>query len=354
MYVIHIKAHRNSHNRGVHYRAIMSALPEIGLNVIGTPGSLLPWDAAEWTEQQGFASVWLTDGGGHLDALTSAAAIAARTERVRIGLSIVPVFTRPAAVLANSINALSHLAPGRVVVGLGSSSQTMIENWYGVPFEKPLTRVKETVMLLKQILAGGKTDFSGQSVQSRNFRLARPPKGEITIFLAALRPKMLELAGELADGVVLNLAPAEILPRMLEHLDTGAKRSGRRVDDLEIASLLNVIVTDRREEGIAAMKKIALGYYSTGVYNQFLSWMGYDEQARQIREGFAERDREKTGAAVSPELVAKLGVIGTAGECRSHLAAYAANGLNTAIVNVMAGDDEDDYKAAAKSLLDIG
>ena len=105
------------------------------------------------------------------------------------------------------------------------------------------------------------------------------------IHIAALRPGMLELAGELGDGVVLNLTPAELLPRVLEHVDTGAKRSGRRVEDLEIVSLLNTFVTDDVAAGTQAMRRVALGYYSTGVYASFLAWLGRPREAEQIQAG---------------------------------------------------------------------
>ena len=112
---------------------------KIGINVMVYPGDRNPIDNAVQAEAEGFESIWMTDGGGRMDALTSAAAIGARTSRIRIGLGIVPVFNRPPAVLAASAAALSHIAPDRVVLGVGSSSQTMIERWYGMTFEKPLT-----------------------------------------------------------------------------------------------------------------------------------------------------------------------------------------------------------------------
>ena len=278
-----------------------------------------------------------------MDAFTAAAAVGALTQRVRIGLSVVPVFTRPAAVFATSAATLSHIATDRVVLGLGSSSETMIGSWYGVPFEKPVTRVRETVLALKQMLTGEKTTFEGETLFTRNFRLGVPLKGKMPIFVAGLRPKMLELAGELADGLVLNLCPAEVLPRVLEHVDTGAKRAGRRVDDLEIASLLNAFVTTDEGSAVDAMNRIAVGYYSTGVYNKYLEWMGHAEEAAQIRAGFAERDRAKTQSALGEGVVRKLGIIGSKSSCIKQLEGYAAAGLDTAIIGA-AAPDESGYR----------
>ena len=320
----------------------------IGLNVMVHPGGENPFEAAKWAEAKGYESVWMTDGGGRMDAFTAAAAIGAQTERLRIGLSVVPVYTRPVAVLATSSATLSHIAPDRIAIGLGSSSQTMIENWYGIPFVKPLTRVRETVTVLQQILTGQRTHFAGETLSTEGFHLTIPIQGQIPLFIAALRPKMLELAGELADGVILNLAPVKVLPRMLEHIDTGAKRAGRRVEDLEIASLLNVIVTDNEANALASMNKHALGYYSTGVYNQFLAWMGLKREAKQIREGFAERNRAKTESALSEEAIRTLGIIGNAQDCRVQLRGYADAGLNTAIIGA-GSPNEDEYLATLET-----
>ncbi|HEX7928109.1 MAG TPA: LLM class flavin-dependent oxidoreductase [bacterium] len=285
-----------------------------------------------WAEEQGYESIWFRDGGGRVDAFTMAAAAAARTKRIRIVLSVVPVYTRPAAVFATSAATMSHLAPGRFVLGVGSSSHTMIEGWYGTPFEKPKTRVKETVQLLRSMLAGEKSDFQGKTIYSRNFKLGVPVKEKIPIYLAALRPGMLELAGEIGDGVVLNLAPVKALPRMLESLDKGAKRSGRRVEDLEIAILLSTYVTKNVEQARKDFGNVAVSYYSTPVYNEFLAWCGHEKEAKQITEGFAQKDRAKTLSALSPEILHSLAPMGDAETCRAMARAYHAAGVTTPII----------------------
>ena len=323
---------------------------KIGINVMGYPGDWNPIDNAIQAEAEGFESIWMTDGNGRMDALTAAAAIGARTSRVRIGLGIVPVFNRPPAVLAASAVALSHVAPDRVVLGVGSSSQTMIERWYGMEFTRPLTRVRETVELMRHMFTGERTAYDGKTVRSHGFRLTSHLKGGMPIYIAALRPGMLELAGEIGDGVVLNLTPSELLPRVLEHVDTGAKRSGRRVEDLEIVSLLNTFVTDDLAAGTQAMRRVALGYYSTGVYASFLAWLGRPHEAEQIQAGFAERDREKTNAALSDEFVQRLGLVGSAADVRSRLDEYAKAGLDTAVIWA-ASQDEAEYRATRAAVL---
>jgi len=297
---------------------------------------------AQWAEANGYESLWLTDGGGRMDAFTLAAALAVKTERVRICLSVVPVYTRPPAVLATSAMTLSHLAPGRIVLGLGSSSHAMVEGWYGTPFKKPWTRVKESAQLVRRMLALEKIDYVGETLYSRGFRLGIAPAAPIPIYLAALRPRMLELAGEIADGVVLNLVPPAVVPRVLEHIDAGAKRAGRRVDDLEVGLLLNTFVTADPAAALEQFRGIALGYYATPVYNRFLAWCGYEQAATDISEGFAQRDRARTAAALDEAVLRELAALGSAEECRAMVRRYHEAGITTPII-VAASTDHGAY-----------
>ena len=302
---------------------------------------------AIWAEQQGYESVWFGDGGGHMDALTLAAAVAARTSRIRINLSIVPVYTRPPAVFATSAMTLSHLAPGRITLGLGASSNVMIESWYGTPFRKPLTRVRETVELLRKMLDGEKVSYEGETVYSRGFRLATPPQGRVPLYMAALRPKMLELAGEIADGVILNFVPRDSMPRFLEHIDIGAKRAGRRVEDLEIAQLIRVFVTDDVPRAENEFRAVAASYFFTPVYNKYLAWCGHEREAAQIAEGFRVKDRGMTQSALSRELLHEIAVFGDEAHCRAQLQKYAQVGLDTAVIECCTTDTPDYLRSIA-------
>ncbi len=122
--------------------------------------------------------------------LTLGAALAMTTDKVRLCTGIVPVFTRPPAVLATSVVAVEQRAPARFVLGLGASTDNMVERWYGLEYAKPLTRVRETVVLIRAILAGKKTDFSGLTLRSRGFQLKECPQTPVPIYLGAIGPKI--------------------------------------------------------------------------------------------------------------------------------------------------------------------
>jgi len=144
---------------------------------------------SRWAEAEGYDDLWFADSGG-LDALTTAAAVALNTERVRIGTAIIPVYSRTPAVLASTTRVLHEISGGRFILGLGSSSQTMMENWHGQVFEKPLTRVRETTELVKRMLAGEKTAYDGETVHSHGYRQAGVD-GVQPVYMAALRGMML-------------------------------------------------------------------------------------------------------------------------------------------------------------------
>ena len=298
-------------------------------------------ERAVWAEKQGYDSVWLPDGGGKMHALTLTAALATRTSSIRLGLGIVPVFTHTPAVLASSATTLAHLAPGRIVLGLGASSHAMIESWHGMAFEKPLTRVRETAQVLRRMLAGERVEFSGDTLHTKGFQLKPVPKPPVPIYLAALRPRMLELAGEIADGVILHLAPLDGIQRMIEHVAIGARRAGRDPADIEIVSRFNVTVTDDVAAGREAFRRFALSYYATPVYNKFLAWCGFEAEAVEIAEGFKSGDRGKTQAALGDGILDKLGIFGDADTCRGRVREFIAAGVQTPAINPFSTDPEE-------------
>ena len=297
-------------------------------------------DQAVWAEQQGFDDVWFADASG-IDALTTAAAVAMKTERVRIGSAIIPVYTRTPPVLAASAYVLNQLSGGRFILGLGSSSQTMMVNFNGQEFSRPLTRVRETAELVRSILRGEKTAYDGETVRSHGYRQLPLEPGSQPIFLAALREKMLEMAAETGDGVILNLFPFDALPKMMKAIERGAARAGKRLDEVEVVCRHMVIVSDDRDHARQMFRRQFVPYYATPVYNSFLAWCGFEAEARAIADGWAKKDRAATSAGLTDQIADSVGILGTADECRARLREYAAAGITTHIISCPSGDPED-------------
>jgi probable F420-dependent oxidoreductase len=286
---------------------------------------------AQQAEALGYDDIWLADAGG-LDALTLSPMLLEATEKLRLGIAVVPAYTRTPAVMASTLAVINQAYPGRFVPGFGTSSHAIIEGWHGLKLEKPLTRMKETVALLRAMLAGEKTDYAGETLRSKGYRQA-PAEPAPPIYLAALRSKMVETAAEIGDGVILNLFPRSALSKIMEHVAIGAERGGKDPAEVEIVCRHMVVVSEDKNMARDAFRAGFVGYYATPVYNKFLEWAGYADAAAEIREGWAAKDRERTAAALPDELVDEIAVIGSPDECRELMHWYMGAGIHTNIIS---------------------
>jgi probable F420-dependent oxidoreductase len=293
----------------------------------------------QWAEDNGIPDAWFSDSGAP-DTLTQIAAVGHHTRNIRIGVAVTPVYTRSPSVLAASANVISQVIPGRFILGLGSSSQTIMGQWNGIPLDKPLTRVKETAQLVRQMLKGEKTDFRGETLSSRGYRQT-PAENPPPIYIGALRPKMIEMAAEVGDGVIFNLWPQGALPKMMEALKRGAQNAGKNWQDIEVVNRAMVLCTDDKALGREIFRAAFGPYYATPVYNKFLAWAGYEEAATTIAEGWAEKNREKTAGALTDALIDEIAIIGTEDEIRARIQADADGGVHTHIIAPMAATAAD-------------
>ncbi|GIW45860.1 MAG: LLM class F420-dependent oxidoreductase [Candidatus Binatia bacterium] len=294
---------------------------------------------AQRAEDLGYESVWIADTNGP-DPFALAAAVCQATKTLRVGIAVTPVYTRTPGVLAQAAATIAQLAPGRFILGVGSSSHTIVEQWHGLAFAKPVSRVRETVQLVRSLLRGEKSAFEGRTVRSRGLRLLMLPAAPVPIYVGALRPPMLELAGEVADGVAVNLFPASALPRMLEHVAQGAQRAGRDPNNIEVVCRHQVMVTSDRAAARELFRSALTGYFATPVYNQFAAWYGFEEEARLIAEGFRKGDRALTRKGMSDRFVDALAIFGSLEECRERIAEYVAAGVHTTAISVLSFDPD--------------
>jgi probable F420-dependent oxidoreductase len=293
----------------------------------------------KWAEDNGYTDAWFGDAGAP-DSLTQIAALGQATGNIRIGVAVTPVYTRSPSVLAATANVIEQVIPGRFVLGIGSSSQTIMGQWNGIPLDKPLTRVKETAQLVKQMLKGEKTDFQGVTQSSRGYRqmpLENPPP----VYIGCLRQNMVEMAAEVGDGVIFNLWPKGALPKMMEAVKRGAQRANKDFQDVEVVNRAMVLCTDDKEYGRNLFRAAFAPYYATPVYNKFLAWAGYEDAAATISAGWAEKDRDKTSSALTDELIDEIAIIGTEGEIQERIQEDADGGVHTHIIAPLAGGIED-------------
>ena len=285
----------------------------------------------EW----GYDAIWLAETNGP-DSVGLAGALAMATERSCIGTAIVPVYNRTPAVLAMSAATAAQLSGGRFVLGLGSSSHAIVGDWNGVAFERPLAHVRETVAILRQALSGEKTDFAGEVLRSRGFRLGNRPKQRVPIYLAGLREKMLRLAGEIGDGLIVNLFPLSAVPQILAAYRAGAAAAGRDAARDEVVCRFQVAVTDDLPYARNLVRLAFGGYAAAPVYNRFFAWCGFEGEARAVAEAFARRDRAAVAAAMSDDMIDRIAILGSADSCREQIAAFVAAGITTPVISPLA------------------
>lgn len=270
-------------------------------------------------EAIGYTDIWTGETSGP-DGFTPLALSAAWTERARLGTGVVGVFQRGPALLAQEAAALADASRGRFVLGIGSSSDRIVEGWNGIPFEKPLSKVRETVDFLRTALAGERTE-SG-------FKLDSAPAHEIPIILAALRGKMLELAVERADGAFSNFLPLGGLPQVTAQLKDAP-------EGFELLCRFFCIPGER--EQVEPLARFMFASYATvPVYAAFFRWLGYGEQIDPMVEAWEARDREAAVAAAPWELIEETFLFGPPEQIKERLDAFVEGGVTLPILLLMA------------------
>jgi probable F420-dependent oxidoreductase len=295
-------------------------------------------DVARRAENEwGYENIWLAETNGP-DSFTLAGAVATVTSNATIGTAIVPVYNRTPAVLAMSAASLAQLSGDRFILGLGSSSHAIIESWNGVAFERPLGHVRDAVAILRQALAGEKTQHDGANLHSAGFRLPSLPAKPVPIYLAGLRARMLALAGEIGDGLIINLFPVTALPQILAAYRSGAERAGRDASQDEVVCRFQVAVTDDVPAARNLIRMAFAGYVAQPVYNAFFAWCGFEDEAKAVADAFARRDRAASTAAMSDDLVTRVTILGTAEQCREQIAGFVEAGVTTPVIAPVATD----------------
>jgi probable F420-dependent oxidoreductase len=297
---------------------------------------------AQWAEDAGYDDLWLADGTG-MDGLTLAAVLACHTKRIRIGMAVTPAFTRPPALLAATISVLDQVLPNRFAMGLGASSEVIVSGWNGLPFAKPLSRVRDMLIVTRSMLKGEKSDFDLETVHSHGYR-QMPLDRSVPFYVAALRGRMIEMGAEMADGVILNLWPRKAIGQLMSHVRIGAERAGKDPRSVEIVNRVIVFVTEDKSRARELFRIQFAPYFANGVYNTYLAWIGHEEAAARAREGWAEKNRDKTKAALTDEMIDEIAVFGTAAECRERLSWCAKVGVHTHILTPLPGMTPDEIQ----------
>jgi probable F420-dependent oxidoreductase len=266
-------------------------------------------------EEAGYESVWSAEATA-LDGFTPLAVAAQHSERLRLVTGIVNVFTRGPALLAQTAAALADLSDGRFVLGLGTSSNVIVEQWNGIPFERPLARTRETVDYLRAVLGGERGDGG--------FRLPAPPPRPVPIVLAALRGGMLRLAAEIADGAFTNFLPLGAAEEVVTAFGAPDKELACRFFS----------VLGPEDDAVAAAKRMFVAYATVPVYTEFFRWLGRGEELRPALAAWSAGDRRRAVELAPEGLVREIFLIGPIEAQRERLSAFADAGIRTAVLSI--------------------
>ncbi len=280
----------------------------------------------------GYTDLWSSEAGGQ-DGFTPLALAAAWAPEMRLGIAIIPAFTRGPALLAQSVASLAEAAPGRFVMGIGTSSNVIVENWNGIAFEEPYKRVRDSVLFLRKALAGEKVDAKFDSFEVKGFRLQMAPLAQQPpILVAGLRQGMLRLAGKVGDGAILNWLSVEDVKTVTPYVHEGGK-------DKEIVARLFVIPTADRAKARAIARRAVAAYLNVPVYAAFHEWLGRSDQLAGMWAHWKAGDRKAALEAIPDEVVDQLVIHGSPEECREHVERYRDAGVTTPALAILHADD---------------
>lgn len=292
----------------------------------------------------GFTDVWTAESDGG-DGLTPLALASVWEPRLRLGTAILPAYTRAPACMAQSAATMADAAPGRFVLGIGSSSNVIVERWNGVPFDEPYKKVRDVVRFLRDAFSGEKVSQKYDTFEIQGFRLGIRPEQPPSIVVAALREGMLKMAGRESDGAITNwLAPGDV-PRV-----AAAMLEGSGGDERELVARIFVCPSDNAEVVRAGARRAIAAYMNVPVYAAFQEWLGRGEALAGMWEAWKAGDRKQALVEIPDEVVDDLVVHGTPEQCRARIQEYFDNGITTSSLAILPFDPALDHWEAIRSL----
>jgi probable F420-dependent oxidoreductase len=304
----------------------------------------------EWLHELadiGYSDIWSAESDG-ADGFTPLALAAAWEPRLRLGTAIIPAYTRAPACMAQSVASMADAAPGRFCIGIGSSSNVIVERWNGVPFEQPYQKMRDMVRFLKEALEGDKVSREFDTFAVNGFRLGVRPEQTPPIFVAALREQMLRLAGRESDGAIINWLGADDVPQVASIVHDAAGGEER-----EIVARIFVCPSDNTQVVRDAAKFAIAAYMNVPVYAKFQEWLGRGPQLEGMWSAWSGGDRKAALAAISDEVVDSLIVHGTPEQCKEQIGRYLDNGVTTAALALLPLDKDLDQRDAMRSLAGV-
>ena len=269
--------------------------------------------------------IWIPETWG-MEDFSMLSLISQKNNTAKIGSSIINIYSRSPSQIAMGAVTVDTISNGRLILGLGSSSKPIVEQFHGEKFVKPVQRMKEYVEIIRLILSGRKINYSGDIFSLENFSLLiKPPRDNIPIYLAAINQKMVNLAWEIGDGVIFYLRPKTEIKSTLERMQKQKK----------IDSTLQIItcIHNDSEKAIERAKKTLAFYISVGgIYREFLADNGYKKDTKNIHDEYQKTGLKNNFTLVSDKMVKDLCICGTVNECQQQLKQFQETGIDLPII----------------------
>lgn len=278
---------------------------------------------AEAAEKHGYESLWVTQLPDARDASLVLAAYASATQRIKLGTGVLPIYTRHPTAMAQMASSLDEMSGGRFILGIGISHRVTVEGMWGLHLDSPVDAMREYLTIVQSSLRDGGCDFEGKHFSAR-WSYSAPRREGIPVMISALNPRMLELAGELADGVVLWIcSPAYTRDHVIPALKAGREKAGKTMDGFEVVSAVSACLTGDRDAALEVFRKTVTRYASLPFYRKMLDASGYREQLE--------------AGTISDAMLDDLAGIGDERQVRDAIARYAEAGVTLPVVSPFGG-----------------
>lgn len=335
---------------------------------IGAPGAGSLSDFGEISEyvqeaeKLGVDCVWSAEAWGY-DAVSPLAYLAARTSRIQLGTGIMQISARAPSMTAMTAVTMEALSQGRFLLGLGASGPQVVEGLHGRPYAGPMTRLRETIEIVRQAFAGDRIAYDGKYHQlplpggeGKSLRLAARPRSHIPIYLATLAPGPLRMTGELADGWLGTSFIPQAAEAHFEHLRTGAESAGRSLADLDLQVGTRVVFTENPISILPSLKPAlaftlgAMGSARTNFYNEAFQRAGWKAVCKRSQNLWVEGKREEAAQVIPDEMVLASNAVGDEAAIKARLDEYRDVGISTLQIHPTGSSIEEMTENLARTL----
>jgi F420-dependent oxidoreductase-like protein len=306
-------------------------------------------DRVRLAEQLGYHSVFTTHVAGR-DSLTVLAAYASVSQSVQLGTGVLPIYSRTPAATAQQALTIDEISNGRLTLGIGVSHRVTVENWYGAKIGKPVAEMRDYVAVLRAIFAGEDPPES-ELFPTRFHFLGVEPRPELPIYVAGLSPKMLELAGEVADGVILWLCnPDYIRDVVVPHVREGRRKAGKSLDGFDIVAAVPTAVTDEVDGARATLRADLSPYFLLPFYRKMIERSGYEADTRLFDEAMERGDASGAAISISDGFLENLAAIGPPDIAAATVERYRDAGATSPCIGAIPGTD---FTSALEALAEL-